>query len=407
MIALKRLVVPLAGAILLSACGPDPQEQFAHAQAAYAAHDYRAARADLMAAIQRAPEDPAILTLLARTQVGLEDGEGAKTTLDTLARLGKPPADAAILYGDAAIFRGQFDEALQRVESANSAEAARVRGLALVARGDKAQAADAFAAGLNGAGPRSALLAAFARFQFDNGNVEDARRLSGQALAENAEELIALQVVGRIAALEGHQADALAAFERALKAYPEDKASLFGKIAALGDLRRFKEIRPLLDKAKEIDPDNPRVAFFEAMMAAQNRDWQKVRKTLQPKERELDDLPDLQLLYAQALMELGQVHQARAYLSPLLLQAPDSRPLRMMLASAQMAGDDPYGALDTMRPFAAMPDATAEELDLLSRAARAARDPQEGIYAAMALAARQDGPAEFGSRQDQAGDDTQ
>ncbi|MDD3799846.1 MAG: hypothetical protein PHE36_11800, partial [Novosphingobium sp.] len=130
MIALKRLVFPLAGALVLSACGPGPQEHFVQAQQAYKAHDYRAARAGLAAALKERPDDAAMLELLARTQIGLTDGEGALATLQRLERLGQLPSDGAILMGDAAIMRGQYDEALQRVEGMDSAEAWRVRGQA-------------------------------------------------------------------------------------------------------------------------------------------------------------------------------------------------------------------------------------------------------------------------------------
>lgn len=392
MTMLNRLVLPLVGMALLSACAPDPQEQFGRARQAFQAQDYAAARIDLTAALKQRPDDPAMLDLLARTQILLEDGEGARASLRRLEALGKLPADSAILYGNSAVLRGQFHEALDRVAKVNSAEAARIRGLAHVALEEPEAAARAFAEGLDAPGPRSALLAAYARFRLENGNIAEAGDLARKALAESNGELIAWQVLGRIAAGEGRYAEALSTYEKALKIRPDDVPSLLGKIGALGDLGRVKEIPPLLEKAARIAPDNPRVTFFEAMLAFQKRDWAEVRRILQPKERELEDFPDLQLLYARALLEMNQVEQARAYLSPLLLQAPDNRQARLLLGRAQMAGKDPEGALETLRPFADDPQAGYEALALLAQAARSARDPQEGVYAAMALTAKQSAP---------------
>jgi predicted Zn-dependent protease len=389
MTMLNRLVLPLTALLLLGACAPDPQEQFARARDAFRAHDYAAARIDLNAALKQRPDDPAMLDLLARTQLRLEDGDGALASLRRLEALGKLSTDAPILYGDSAVLRGQFHEALNRVASVRSTEAARIRGLAYVALEDREAAAKAFAEGLDASGPRSALLAAYARFRLENGSIKEAGDLARQALAENAGEPIAWQIIGRIAAGEGRYADALAAYDKALKARPDDLPSLLGKIGALGDLGRIKDIPPLLDEAARIAPDNPRVTFFEAMLAFQKRDWAEVRKILQPKERELEDFPDLQLLYARALLEMGQVEQARAYLSPLLLQAPDNRQVRLLLGRAQVAGKDPDGALETLRPFAEDPQAGYEALALLAQVARSARDPREGVYAAMALTAKQ------------------
>ncbi|MDD3799958.1 MAG: tetratricopeptide repeat protein, partial [Novosphingobium sp.] len=317
-------------------------------------------------------------------------------TLQRLERLGKLPSDGAILMGDAAIMRGQYDEALQRVEGMDSAEAWRVRGQAHVAMQKTEEAEEAFAKGVLAPGPKHHLLAVYGRLRLEQGDRQGARRMATQALAENPDELDALRVMGKLAEAQGDFREALATYDKTLKAYPDDPVALFGKIASLGELGRFKELEPALAKVDKLFPGNPQVTFYKAMLAAQAHDWGKVRKILQPMERNLDQFPDLQMLYAQALLELGQVEQARAYLSPLLLQAPDNRQVRLSLGKAQLAGKDPHGALDTLRIFADDPEASAEELALLARAAKAAGDPQEEVYAAQALAARNRHPASPG-----------
>ena len=385
---LKRLAVPLVCALFLEACGPDPLEQFARARTAYAAHDYGAARIDLMAALKERPDDPEILELMARTQLRMDDGEGALATLQRLQAVGKMPGDGAILLGDAAILRGQFQEAAAHVRGMDSAEAARIRGLAFVGEDRFEDAESAFAQGLGGSGPRSALQAVYARYHLDSGRPLEARQLAAQALKDNPAELVALRVMGGAAAMEGRNAEALAAANRLLERYPDDLPGLFGKISALGELGRIDQIEPVVEKVQQLAPGHPRVAFFKAMLASERKDWAEVRRIVQPMERNLDTQPELQLLYAKSLLQLGQVEQARAYLSPLLLQSPTNREIRMLLAIAQRTGGDTLSAVETLRPFAGDPGAGWAELALLARAAREARDPQEGVYAAMALAAK-------------------
>lgn len=170
LISLGRLILPLACGLVLGACGPDPQEQWARAKQAYEEHDYPTARIALMAAVKAHPDDAATLELLARTRIALDDGEGAQTTLQHLQAIGKAPADHAILVADAALLRGQFDDALLQAQSLDSAEAARIRGLALLGTGTVAEAGEVLAGGLTGGGSRSGLMVVYARYLLDEGN---------------------------------------------------------------------------------------------------------------------------------------------------------------------------------------------------------------------------------------------
>lgn len=378
---------PLAGALLLCACAPAVQDQYENARKAFAAHDYVAARIALAAGLKAHPEKPEYLVLLARTQIRLEDGEGAIVSLRRLEQLGKLPPDGAILMGDAALLRGRYEEALAAVANDGTAEAARIRGLALIGAERAEEADTAFAAGLHASGPKLALLGAYAGYRLGEKDFDPARRLAEQALAIDGEDLSALRVMGAVAAMSGDSRGSLAIADRVLALYPNDLPALFGKIEALSNLRRVREIAPLIERAAKIAPDHPRLAFYQALLAAEKRDWASARKILQPLERNLDNEPDLQFLYAKALFHLGQVEQARAHLSPLLLRQPDNDDVRIMLAKCQIAGQDLPNALETLRPFADRNDASSDELALLADVAKKAGDPMQEVYAGMAQAA--------------------
>ncbi|MCB2045135.1 MAG: tetratricopeptide repeat protein [Novosphingobium sp.] len=359
-------------AALLAACGGDSAADYAKAKQAFAARDYIAARADLNAVLKAEPDNAQALEMMARTMVRLDDGVGAIAMLDRLERLGRLPADHRILRGDANIFSGRFDQAIAAVEGDQTAEAWRIRALARVGlnQPDKAQAA--FAQGETAAGPKAALQATHARFVLDAGNIDQARQLTASALAQQADNLVALLVQARIAGLERQPARALAIYRQLAKANPGRIDITFGLIDALGAMRRFDEIEPVLKGAEQLAPDHPKLLYYKARLAAERHEWSKVRELLQPKETFLSEMPELQLLYAQALLEIGQVEQARAYLSPLLLRAPDNDFVRILLARSQLAGDDPYAAAETLRPAAQSAEPDPRIIKLFEAAMRQA-----------------------------------
>lgn len=230
----------------------------------------------------------------------------------------------------------------------------------------------AFTQGETASGPKAALQATHARFVLDTGNIDQARQLAASALAQQPGNLVALLVQARIAGLEKQPARALAIYRQLAKTNPGRIDITFGLIDTLGAMRRFDEIEPVLKGAEQLAPDHPKLLYYKARLAAERHEWSKVRELLQPKETFLSEMPELQLLYAQALLEIGQVEQARAYLSPLLLRAPDNDFVRILLARSQLAGDDPYAAAETPKPAAQSDQPDPEVLKLYETAMRQA-----------------------------------
>jgi tetratricopeptide (TPR) repeat protein len=377
----SRIALPFAALALLAACGPTPEEQITRAEQSFAAHEFTRARLDLVSALDERPDDASALALLARTQLELGDGEAAKAALDRLAALGKLPADAAILRGEAELLRGKQREAIAQVEGLATAEAWRVRALALVKLGELHEAAEAFARGAEADGPKARLLAESARFALARGDRAGAHRLADAALKEDPGVLEALLADAQIAAADGRLDDALAAYEQAAKAWPEARAALVGRIAALGDLGRLDEMEPLLKDAAARAPDDLSVIYLQARLAAAKGDWERTRKLILPVEARVGEVPQIRLLYGQALGELGQHEQAMAHLRAYLDGDPGHRLARRLLAEAQLAGGDALGAVETMRPLAVRPEATPQELAVMAAAARAARLPEAATYA--------------------------
>jgi tetratricopeptide (TPR) repeat protein len=258
------------------------------------------------------------------------------------------------------------------MESAESAEAYRLMALAYIGKGMPEKSDELFAAGMNAPGEKGRLLADYAHLQLEKGNAKRAAELAGMAAAIKPRVLGSYLVSADIAVADGKPAAALAGYESALQYYPESRAALLGKIGVLGGLGKIEQLRPLVENALEKAPGDTDLLYLKARIAAEDEKWGEVRDILQPFEAQLEGLPLANSLYSKSLIEIGQVEQARMRLNSQILRDPSDRQARMLLAEAKLASDDAKGAVETLRPLAARPDATSEELALVSKAARAA-----------------------------------
>ncbi|MEI6642028.1 MAG: tetratricopeptide repeat protein [Novosphingobium sp.] len=373
---------PLALALMLGGCGADPKTHAANARKEFAAHDYLAAQTDLAAAMAAMPDDPALLELHARNALAMGDGIAAGASLDRLGQL-RRPADYGRLLAEAALLRGQAQDALAALGADKSAPGLRLRGLVLLAQGNEPGALEAFNAGLAAEPNHAPLLASLARLKLMGGNTPEARGLADRALAAERDLLDAMLVDGQVATAEGRLGQALAAYARAAKAYPGNLAALTGQAGILGDLGRTDELTALLAGFQGRTTDGT-LAYLKARAASAKGDWSGTRDILQANEDKLKDRDDANVLYAQALTQLGQPEQARSRLVPMLSRHPESLLLRRELAKAQLAGKDAAGAVQTLLPFARSKTASVEDLRLLANAAEAAGDPEAAFFAARA-----------------------
>ncbi len=360
-------------ALALLGCSESPQERAERARKSFADHDYRAAQVDLAAALAASPGDPALQELHARNALAMGDGIAAGASLAKLPDNARP-TDFALLQAEAALLRELPDEAIAALGRDTSPAASRLRALALLAKDDREGAGKAFVAGLAGA-PDGRLLSDYTRFSLMSGNIKQARDLANRAKAAAPGTIDALLADAAVSVAEGKLAEGLAAYDAAAKAYPGNLAALAGKAAVLGDLGRTKEMDAVLLSLAEVRGGG-QVAYLQARAAASRKDWKTVRTILQANERSLEGKDEASVLYAQALVALGQPEQGRARLQPMLTRNPQSALIRRELGKAQLAAGDAAGALETLRPFASVLTTDPDDLRLLSRAATQAGDPE-------------------------------
>ncbi len=373
----------LAALLALSACSKSPEELFADAQAAYAEHDYRAARIHIAAALKDDPGNRDMLQLQARSALALGDGEGARAALEPLLAAQPDSIPLHEMLAESAFLRKKPDQVREALTGIETAESERLRALAALQEQDVATAGRHFAKAVE-IGGNGRAFADYAKFRLQQGDVAGAQDMLAQAEQVDPDEIDTLLIGAQIATQKGQLAEALTYYERATKAYPANLAALTGQAAVLGDLGRLDEMKAITQRAAKSAPQDARVAYLSARAAYLAEDWEQVRKIAQPLESRLDDMPALQALYAEALLNLEQPQQAAAQAMPVARKEPGNRAVLVLLAKAQLASGEAASALATMKPVAESPQVRPEELALMAQIAKAAKDPSAERYAQLA-----------------------
>jgi len=370
-----RILIAALAAGLLASCAPSPQERMARAEKAMAEHRYSRARPDFLALLQDDPSNREVQLGLVQVHLAQEDPASALAILDDMARRGALSRDAALSRAEAYLMLGRFDDALAAVDGDTTAEAWRIRAIAHTGRNEPDQVQAAFASGLRAPGPRARLLADFAHFRMEQGDLSGGFAIALLGVKTDPSNLHALIASGDAAIAMKRHREALAWYSRAATIHPESRPALKGRIAALGELKQYDKARKLLAEARAAAPNDTDLLYFEARIAADTKDWEQARDLLQSWESSLETMPAANTLYAEALLRLGQEGQARTRLSSQLLREPENRKVRLLLGEAKLAEDDAEGALETLAPVADWADASKQELGLLAEArAKAAGD---------------------------------
>lgn len=378
---MKRMILlPLA--LALSGCSDSPKEALTKAEAAFAGHDYPAARVLLSTVLAAEPGNQAAQKLQIAVLLALGDGNGAGAAIEKLAGA-KPQGELAEQAAEAALLRNAPDKTLAFLDGLNTPEADRLRALAAIQQGKLPLAGDLFASSIAQGGNARAF-ADYARFRLMAGDIAGAREMAERAAKAAPDGIDTLLVQGQLATRGGDLATALTHFSRAEQLYPASLPALTGKAAVLGDLGRIDEMSKTIGRAQAFAPRDLTVVYLVSRAAAAKKDWAAVRGAVQPIEADLPPVHPLRVAYSEALLQLDQSELAMAQLRPIITSQPGNREARRLLARAQLAGKDASGALATIRPIADPPEALTEDLELAATAAKQAGDRGAATYAARA-----------------------
>ena len=370
-----KLAAPLFLLGGLTACGDSAEALLAKASASLAAQDYEAARLQLAAALQKEPENPRLLLLMAQTQLQLGDADAVEGTLGRLERTHARFAELPRIKAELALLNKQPEQALALIKGDATPAGWRIRAAAQLAMADEAGAIRSFKRGM-AAGDDPGLAAAYARYKLGSGDPSGADAIYRRMIAMAPANLETLLLAGDIAAAQGQIDNAIQAYRKVLEAFPGRVVPMLALANQYDTKGQVDEAMKQVAQAEKIAPDDPAVEALKYQLLSEKGEWDKIRLALQAREADMEPGTGLQMTYAEALLRTGHAEQARLLFKRAALALPGNPYSRMMLGQAQLATGDANGAWTTLAPFAASTLARPEILQVAEQAARGAGAPE-------------------------------
>jgi len=365
----------LLSACLIAGCGKNEASDLARAKAEVARKDTAAARIELKKLIQAHPKSGEARFLLG--QQLLADGEGAAAVIELQRALEYKVPEAEVMprLAEAMILAGQGRQAISQFADARLADAeaqARLQAAvahALALEGDTQRASEAVQRGLAVSPKSAAALLMKARLAALANDIDGGLATLDELLAAHPDSHEGWSLKGDLLLRRPDgQAQAMAAFQQALKAKPDQlyaHSALVALHLAQGDLASAKTQFAALQK---LAPKHPNTAMFDAHLAYAEGKHTRAREILQALLKALPENVNVLLSAGENEMKLGAVLQAEAQFAKASALAPRNALARRLLAQAQIRLGQAPKALLTLAPLVDAPDASPEVLALAAQA---------------------------------------
>lgn len=363
----------LAAALLaLSVGGCDGlgQEQPADAASALAQNRWHDAARALAAELDRDPGNAELARQRVDALLALGDGEGAAAAIRRLGEV-KPEVlrDPQWQWraAEADIWRGQARQALDDLSGASGPDAARLRALALSTLDRYDEAREELIAALAHYPADARLNADMATRLIADGNLPAAREHVDAALRADPKSMDARFAGALLAEAASDLASARKQLDAIAADFPDNRTARLAQARVLLAMRKPEDAARITAALRESGLGVPALAVLEARIAAHQGRWDDVRSTMQASERELRNDPDAQVLYAAALIKLGQHATAQAILDRTVARDPDYIPARAQLVELLLQMGQPERARDAAAPLRALEPPPAPVRELLAR----------------------------------------
>jgi tetratricopeptide (TPR) repeat protein len=337
-----------------------------------AAGDFRSARVDLLNAIEAAPRDVQRRILLAETLGALGRGREAENQIRRALELGASADRVRARLAHVLALQGRDAEALAElaagpVARGEAALAARVAGESNYRLGRFDAAREGYNASVRLAPDDANNWIAFAAWRLAEQDMLGADAAADRARTLAPDNIRALTAKALVVRTRGGPVAALPWFEVAYDADRQDVAMLAEYAATLGEAGQYRAMLDTLAQAATIAPDNSRILFLEATVAARGGEAALARSLLSRINGPDADLPAVLLLRSAVELILDTPVAAERFAARLVEQQPDNLTARRLLAFAQLNAGNPRGAIESLDPITTRPDADSWSLLLLGR----------------------------------------
>ncbi|OJW65869.1 MAG: hypothetical protein BGO57_17140 [Sphingomonadales bacterium 63-6] len=301
------------------------------------------------------------------------DGLAAEVALRRAREAGIEQGEISALMGEAYLQQGDYADARRWLAEGYFAPDQRVHGFHMLARLEMAEgnldaAASAFARALEGNPGTAEIWVDLGRLRYRAGQHHQALTAAEEALRRNGEDPRALEFRGQIARDADGLLAALPWFEKGLKSAPDD-LSLLGEYAAtLGEAGRAKDMLRITRRMIELDPENPRAFYLQAVLAARAGDYMLARRLLARTQDRFDEVPAAMML--EGVLEMRAENWALAVdvLDRLARSQPDNQRAALLLGRAMLENGDASEVIARYGPSVARGDASPYVLMLVARA---------------------------------------
>lgn len=303
--------------------------------------------------------------LLGKALLANGDAAGAEFAFSEALRLGVNRAEVALPLAQALIAQGKLPQVLEdaRLVVAGLPATKQVQILLLRASaysdtGDTRAALKAIGDARTMEPKTANTWLAEVPIRIRGGLIKEALAAAEQGLKLAPELAEAHYQKGSVLHVQGQSLVALAAYEQALKLDAGHIEARLAKTGILFDLGRFKDVQSDLSTLQSQAPNEPRAAYFKALMAEQAGDTAAAKEALQSITALLDRVPIEMIRFRpQVLMLNGMAHfglnefeKAKPYLEQALRLQPNS-PLAKILAQVAVAEPNMSRAVDLLEGY--------------------------------------------------------
>lgn len=311
---------------------------------------------------------------LAAAAAAAQRGEGvvAEAELRKALAAGASRRDVAARMGEAQLLQGNLRQAREWLEPAEFSAAGAALGWQMTGRllrleGKLAEAGRAFDRALALAPDDAGLWVDIARLRYAGGQHVLALEAADLALRKGPDDPRAIELRARLLLDSAGPAAAIPLFERGLAIAPDDLPLLTGYAAALAEAQRAADMLIVVRTIAERHPRSPAAHYFQAVLAARAGRVDLAKALLNRTGNRLAEVPAAQLLRGSLEMEAGNTATAVETLERLDRRQPHNAPVQLLFARALLAVGDHTKLRSRFLPLAARPEASPYLLQVLAR----------------------------------------
>lgn len=352
--------------ILTAACDSPPSDPYAAAVEATSEGDFQAARLLLRQALDANPGDPSAIMLYGKTQLALENPEGAAEEFKKLANNPELSAEANDLLAKAYVQAGNAKLAFETLEAGgmNSGVAYAVSVVAHLSEGDADKALAMLDQGLAKFPDAADLRVLDAKRSFDSRDIAKARSTLASVIDEDPMMLEARLLLGRLEMGERSLDNAKEQFTEVVRVNPWNLPAILSLAAIARDEEDEQGANDWLNRAKEISPGHPVGVYFAAQMAYDAGNVDQAHILVQSLGTKSAEFPALRLLRGMISAQRGQTHTAISELERFFRLGGDNPAARIALASQYNTTGADQKAWDVLQPVLQSSNANAGALAL-------------------------------------------